>query len=163
MKLKFSNSFHEIGTKDLPAMIDYILWSTGQKKLHYVGFSMGTTASYVLLSEKPRYNEKISLVVSLAPVAFWMDHHAPLERFLARTGSFLEVTSTQSTYEINFVKKISLVQEVLNNAKLYEVFPQSRELPGWVEIFCRGPTNPCKVLVAQIVSADSNFNAVSNR
>lgn len=32
---------------------------------------MGTTISYVLLSTKPAYNEKIKLAISLAPVAYW--------------------------------------------------------------------------------------------
>jgi hypothetical protein len=31
---------------------------------------MGTTAAFVLLSEKPEYNQKIKLFVALAPVAY---------------------------------------------------------------------------------------------
>lgn len=52
-------------------MIDYSLNVTEQKAIYYIGHSMGTTLSYVLLSTKPTYNNKIKLAVSLAPVAIW--------------------------------------------------------------------------------------------
>ncbi|KAK0183264.1 hypothetical protein PV327_001323 [Microctonus hyperodae] len=64
-------SFHEIGYYDLAAIIDYTLGMTGQNALSYVGHSMGTTISYVLLSTRPKYNQKIKLAISLAPVALW--------------------------------------------------------------------------------------------
>lgn len=64
-------SFHEMGYYDLPAMIDYTLGMTDQNALTYIGHSMGTTISYVLLSTRPNYNKKIKLAISLAPVAVW--------------------------------------------------------------------------------------------
>ncbi|GJQ72821.1 hypothetical protein Trydic_g20260, partial [Trypoxylus dichotomus] len=62
--------WHEIGTIDLPEMIDYILKATGQKSLFYIGHSQGTTTFFVMASEKPEYNDKIRLMVALAPVAY---------------------------------------------------------------------------------------------
>lgn len=62
-------SWHEIGVYDLPAAIDYIQEQTDQKKIFYVGHSMGTTIAFVLLSEKPEYNDKIEAMIALAPVA----------------------------------------------------------------------------------------------
>jgi len=35
--------FEQMGTHDQPAMIDFILKTTGQQKLSYVGHSEGTT------------------------------------------------------------------------------------------------------------------------
>ncbi|KAH0950683.1 hypothetical protein HN011_001245 [Eciton burchellii] len=64
-------SYHELGTQDLPVMIDYVLNYTGQETLRYIGHSMGTTALFVLLSMKPEYNAKISFAICLAPIAFW--------------------------------------------------------------------------------------------
>lgn len=49
----------EMGIIDLPTMIDYTLQYTGQPDLYYVGFSMGTTTYYAMLSEKPEYNDKV--------------------------------------------------------------------------------------------------------
>ncbi|XP_011706906.1 PREDICTED: lipase 3-like, partial [Wasmannia auropunctata] len=51
-------SYHEMGTRDLPAMIDYVLNYTKQKTLRYIGHSMGTTVFFILLSMRPEYNAK---------------------------------------------------------------------------------------------------------
>ncbi|XP_043478907.1 lipase 3-like isoform X2 [Leptopilina heterotoma] len=70
---KFWNySFHEVGTQDLPAMLNYVANYTG-KKIIYIGFSMGTTSFFVMASEKPEMSANISLAFALAPVAF-MNH-----------------------------------------------------------------------------------------
>ena len=39
----WSFGFNEGGTLDFPAIIDYVLNTTGQEDLFYVGHSMGTT------------------------------------------------------------------------------------------------------------------------
>lgn len=62
-------SWHEIGAIDLPSMIDYVLIATGQKQLFYIGHSQGTTAFFVMCSERPEYNAKIKMMHALAPVA----------------------------------------------------------------------------------------------
>ncbi|XP_014220979.1 lipase 3-like [Trichogramma pretiosum] len=64
-------SYHEMGIYDLPAIIDTILDMTDSQKLEYYGYSMGTTISYVLLSQRPEYNQKISKMYHIAPVAKW--------------------------------------------------------------------------------------------
>uniref|UniRef100_A0A1B6KUJ7 Lipase n=1 Tax=Graphocephala atropunctata TaxID=36148 RepID=A0A1B6KUJ7_9HEMI len=63
-------SWHEMGTQDVTAVIDYLLNTTGQSKLHYIGHSMGTTMSYVMTSQRPEYNQKLISLVGLAPAAF---------------------------------------------------------------------------------------------
>lgn len=65
--------WHEIGTIDIAAMIDYILDETQYEQLHYAGHSQGTTVYLVLLSERPEYNAKIKSGHLLAPCAFF-DH-----------------------------------------------------------------------------------------
>ncbi|CAG5055775.1 unnamed protein product [Parnassius apollo] len=76
-------SWHEIGCYDLPAMIDYVLQATKTNKLKYVGHSQGTTSFFVMASEKPEYNSKISLMVALSPVAFMTHVKSPLVKLLA--------------------------------------------------------------------------------
>lgn len=71
----WSFSWDEIGRYDLPATIDYVLNETNQEKLFYVGHSQGTTAFFVMCSERPEYNAKIKMMHALAPVAF-MNHAA---------------------------------------------------------------------------------------
>lgn len=67
----------EIGTLDLPAMIDYTLAHTGQAKLHYVGHSMGTTAYLVMISERPTYGSKVISSQLLAPAAYMHNTKSP--------------------------------------------------------------------------------------
>ncbi|XP_055715506.1 lipase 3-like [Phlebotomus papatasi] len=76
-------SWHEIAMFDLPAMIDYVLKHTGQKKLHYIGFSQGTTCLLVMLSLKPKYNNVIITAHALAPVAYMSNLRSPLIRAFA--------------------------------------------------------------------------------
>ncbi|XP_017143217.1 lipase 3-like isoform X1 [Drosophila miranda] len=63
-------SWHEMGTRDLPASIDYVLDRTCQRSLHYVGYSQGATQFLVMLSMRPEYNEKIKTSHLTAPAAF---------------------------------------------------------------------------------------------
>ncbi|XP_055845498.1 lipase 3-like [Episyrphus balteatus] len=76
---KFWNfSFNEIGMRDLPAMIDYVLHTTNQEKLHYVGHSQGTTIFFVLMSVIPSYNSKIKTAHMLAPVVYLDQAQTPI-------------------------------------------------------------------------------------
>lgn len=85
-------SWHEIGLYDLPAMIDYVLKKTGQKTLHYVGHSQGTTAFFVMASMKPEYNSKILSMQALAPIAFMGQMKSPFIRAIAPFSTQIEVS-----------------------------------------------------------------------
>ncbi|XP_047996958.1 lipase 3-like [Leguminivora glycinivorella] len=94
-------SWHEVGYYDLPAMINYALNTTGQEKLKYVGHSQGTTAFWVMGSERPEYMEKIALMVALSPVAFMSHMKSPIIRFLAPTGGIIHAfAKTIGLYEL---------------------------------------------------------------
>ncbi|XP_036685023.1 gastric triacylglycerol lipase isoform X2 [Balaenoptera musculus] len=62
-------SFDEMATYDLPSTINFILNKTGQKKLHYVGHSQGTTIGFIAFSTNPTLAQKIKAFYALAPVA----------------------------------------------------------------------------------------------
>lgn len=76
-------SWNEIGSIDLPAMIDYALAHTGRSKLHYVGHSMGTTSYLVMISERPTYGSKIISSQLLAPAAYMHNVKSPYVIWLA--------------------------------------------------------------------------------
>lgn len=84
-------SWHEIGIFDLPAMIDYVLKQTNQKNLHYAGHSQGTTAFWVMASERPEYNAKIRSMQALAPVAFMSNLRSPFVRAMTLFLNTLDV------------------------------------------------------------------------
>ena len=51
-------------------MIDYVLETTNEEQVNYIGHSNGALMLYVLLSEKPEYNAKITSFMALAPSVF---------------------------------------------------------------------------------------------
>ncbi|XP_014207283.1 lipase 3-like [Copidosoma floridanum] len=77
-------SWHEIGSMDLPTMIDYVLETTSQKKLYYVGHSQGSTTFFVMMTELPQYNEKVRATFLLGPVAYCSNMISPMFQFLSR-------------------------------------------------------------------------------
>lgn len=76
-------SWHEIGSYDLPAMIDYVINTTNKENLVYIAHSQGNTAFFVMCSEKPDYNNKISKMIALSPVAWTFRIKSPLVRMVA--------------------------------------------------------------------------------
>ena len=65
---KFWNySLDEFAWYDIPDSIEYILARTGVGSLGYVGFSQGTAQAFAALSVNPQLNEKVNVLVALAP------------------------------------------------------------------------------------------------
>jgi pimeloyl-ACP methyl ester carboxylesterase len=83
-----------MGTYDVPAEIDYILRSTGHNKLYYIGHSMGTTMFFVMMSQRPEYNQKIHAMIAFAPVGTFTRTKDPVIHFLETViEHFLEVSA----------------------------------------------------------------------
>uniref|UniRef100_A0A1B0D593 Partial AB-hydrolase lipase domain-containing protein n=1 Tax=Phlebotomus papatasi TaxID=29031 RepID=A0A1B0D593_PHLPP len=86
-------SWHEIGTIDVPAMIDFILEETSEEKLHYIGHSQGTTVLFVMLSLKPAYNDVLYSAQALAPIVFVSHLKSPILRLVAPLSDQLDLLS----------------------------------------------------------------------
>lgn len=83
-------TFHEVGQYDLPAVIDYIIGVKGKEvKIDYIGFSMGTTVLFSLLSTKTEYNDVLNAAYALAPIAYMSDVRSPLH-LLSKYSNKLE-------------------------------------------------------------------------
>ena len=52
---------------DIPDSISYILSTTHQPSLSYIGFSQGTAQAFATLSIHPNLNDKVDLFIALAP------------------------------------------------------------------------------------------------
>lgn len=61
--------WEELGLYDLPASVDYILKETGQKKVSYVGYSLGCAIYFVGANLRPDLNDKIEVMIALAPTS----------------------------------------------------------------------------------------------
>ncbi|XP_039304955.1 lipase 3 isoform X2 [Solenopsis invicta] len=128
-------SFHEIGTKDLPAMFEYIFRYTDQKDLYYIGHSMGTTSLFVLLSTKPEYNVKIKMAICLAPVAIWM----------------------KTSPVIHELSSIVPIVKFLAKHKIYDVIPQSLTTVTLARILCNDKVitqSICTTIIFSLTGAD---------
>lgn len=60
-------SIDQFAFHDIPDTINYILETTGQQSLSYVGFSQGTAQAFATLSIHPTLNDKVDVFVALAP------------------------------------------------------------------------------------------------
>eukprot|EP00347_Sterkiella_histriomuscorum_P012496 403368358 len=102
--------FEEMGTKDLPATIDYILDQTGQDKLSYVGHSEGTTQFFIGASlDNEYFTKKVNLFVALAPITRIGHTQSSLMKLLASDSDHIE-------------------HILINDLGMYDMFP-----PNWLE------------------------------
>ncbi|KAH6646952.1 Alpha/Beta hydrolase protein [Truncatella angustata] len=60
-------SIDEFAFHDIPDTISYILESTKQPSLSYIGFSQGTAQSFASLAIHPKLNEQVNVFIALAP------------------------------------------------------------------------------------------------
>ncbi|GAB7354503.1 hypothetical protein MBLNU459_g4972t1 [Dothideomycetes sp. NU459] len=60
-------SIDQFAFHDIPDSIDYILSTTGQPSLSYIGFSQGTAQAFATLSIHPNLNDKVDVFIALAP------------------------------------------------------------------------------------------------
>lgn len=139
-------SLHQIAIYDLPASIDYILEKTNRTRLHYVGFSQGTTLFFILTTQRPDYNEKITSMIAMAPVVY-MTHSE---------HTFLNILS----------KYYTLIKKVLNFYKIYSVDYGNKALRWLAEFACKKIDNkspfPCQFLLFFFDSNQINCVSVTN-
>lgn len=57
----------EFAFHDIPDSIEYVLETTGQRTLSYIGFSQGTAQAFSTLSIHPALNHKVDCFIALAP------------------------------------------------------------------------------------------------
>ncbi|TFK45590.1 alpha/beta-hydrolase [Heliocybe sulcata] len=60
-------SIDEFAWHDIPDSIAYILDTTNEPSVSYVGFSQGTAQAFAALSIHPRLNQKVNVFIALAP------------------------------------------------------------------------------------------------
>ncbi|XP_063822203.1 lipase 1-like [Ostrinia nubilalis] len=132
-------SFHEYGLYDVPANIDYVLNKTESKQLACIAWSMGTTAFYVLGTLRPDYNDKVSVLISLAPIGT-LHHSVPLQHMIVMfplLNAFWEITDTQEMYGENSTF-VTVLRYVCRSEELgYELC-----MKGWIfDSFGADPKN----------------------
>ncbi|XP_076632128.1 lipase 3 [Colletes latitarsis] len=107
-------SWHEIGVFDIPAMIDYILKETKREKILYVGHSQGSTSFFVMASERPEYQQKLTAAFNLAPAVFMSKTTHPFIRLLSPYANNIKALMNMiGKYEFKpsgpFIRKVSKI------------------------------------------------------
>ena len=82
-------SFDEMNSIDLPNMVDYVLNTTAEKGVFYVGHSQGSTLGFTQFPRNEELSRKIKLFTALAPVAR-IDHIKGFSKYLTEAQNFLE-------------------------------------------------------------------------
>lgn len=117
-------SWHEMGTRDVPAEIDYILATTGHKKLFYIGHSMGTTMFFVMMSQRPEYNAKVRAMIAFAPEAHFTPSKSRIFHFIQSVAeTFLEGFFNLIGYQ-EFLPQNSILNPVSRIMCKYTAFTQ---------------------------------------
>ncbi|KAH8121108.1 hypothetical protein ACSS6W_010703 [Trichoderma asperelloides] len=60
-------SIDEFAFHDIPNSIEYILETTEQQSLSYIGFSQGTAQAFATLAIHPKLNHQVNVFIALAP------------------------------------------------------------------------------------------------
>lgn len=105
-------SFHEMGYYDYPAIIDYVLAKTNRPQLQLIAYSQGTTAFFVMCSERPEYNAKVQSMHGLAPVVFEKEFRSPWLQMYAPLSDMLKVTERWSKFFV--VVNTNLIRTVFS-------------------------------------------------
>lgn len=79
-------SLDEFAMFDIPDTIDYILNSTKEKNLNYIGFSQGSAQALAALSLSPNLNEKIKLFIGLSPAMIPKGLNHPIAKFFVNSA-----------------------------------------------------------------------------
>ncbi|KAJ8728241.1 hypothetical protein PYW08_016626 [Mythimna loreyi] len=135
-------SWDEIGRYDLPAIIDYVLDTKNQTQLIYVGHSQGSTVFFVMASELPAYNDKISLMVALSAPTAIPNIKSPLLNFLKI------VTLFHPEHLFALVKEMGF----------YEFFPSNDLVKHFTPIVC-GTEELAEIICSNMMFQLCGFNA----
>uniref|UniRef100_A0A336L0B9 Lipase n=1 Tax=Culicoides sonorensis TaxID=179676 RepID=A0A336L0B9_CULSO len=131
-------SFHEIGFYDLPATVDYILGTTRQAQLHYVGHSQGGMVFLIFLSMRPQYNAKIRSSYLLAPASYMI-------HFTFIFSPLLDI-GYKSRYE---------VAETMKRLKFYSIGFRTPLVYEFVPAFCDLASEICMFISYLFLGPDS--------
>ncbi|XP_049271127.1 lipase member K-like [Rhipicephalus sanguineus] len=92
-------SFEEMSEFDLPDTIDFVLNVTSHNKTFIIGHSMGAATTFVLLTEKPEYNDKILLFSAMAPAVRIHNMTSQIRHILPFIGDLAPVAALFGRYD----------------------------------------------------------------
>ncbi|KAL3277326.1 hypothetical protein HHI36_012677 [Cryptolaemus montrouzieri] len=111
-------SWQEIGLFDLPSTIDLVLQKNEHKKVILLGHSEGSTVIFVMLSEVPEYNEKVSLAVHWGSAVYHNDQCRSIPLFKI------------------FCSIVHILPDLLDSLGWYTIYP-NRKIAQFLSDLCK--------------------------
>lgn len=106
-------SWHEHGTLDVPAMMDYIQAKNRQTSILYSGHSMGATAFFVMTATRPGYARRVRAAFLMGAAASLAHHRSPVitlaQSIVNATRDFVEKFGPRKGPEVVDYKGRALV------------------------------------------------------
>lgn len=125
-------TFHEIGYYDIPALVDYILEQTKARRVHFIGFSQGAMTSFIAMSERPGFAEKVIEIHALSPAVYMYRSPSIFINILAGTAD--------------------QIANALAVAQQYEFVPYFEKQYFFYNWLCPAPKQTiCRVLIYDVV------------
>ncbi|RLN94008.1 hypothetical protein BBJ28_00009558 [Nothophytophthora sp. Chile5] len=131
-------SWEDMGKYDLPAMLDYVLATSGQATVGLVAHSEGSTQAFVGFSKNQTLAQSVSYFAALAPVA-WLGH---------TTASALKLLA--SVYLDKWFELFGQVEFLSQNALLQEVIEATA---------CTLNAELCETALALLSGNSANWNS----
>ncbi|XP_026738945.1 lipase 3-like [Trichoplusia ni] len=97
----------EMATRDLPAIIDYVLMISNETQLTFVGHSQAVTILLILCSKKPEYNANIKVGFGISPTA-WLGNS---KLIVVQFQGLLSKTVPDSVLSREIFKRGGIIQE----------------------------------------------------
>ncbi|KAF8248100.1 alpha/beta-hydrolase [Wilcoxina mikolae CBS 423.85] len=140
-------SIDDFAFHDIPDSINYILETTDQPSLSYIGFSQGTAQAFATLSIHPKLNDKIDVFIALAPAmspaglsntivdALMKSSPNLMYLFFGRKSILSSTTFWQSIlYPPIFVRVIDLAMDFLFEWKCSNI-PLNQKLAAYTHLY----------------------------
>jgi pimeloyl-ACP methyl ester carboxylesterase len=133
----FNYSFAEMGTGDLPAVINYVRAVTGQDKLAFIGHSQGTSQMYYALAHNEDFfADKVSVFIALGPVM----------KLTHCKSDLLQLVSSNDVLLLDTCKALGI----------YEFFPANWLTTGAMRLLCG--TLPSLCALGDYLVADEDLS-----
>nr|XP_056706470.1 lipase member M-like [Euleptes europaea] len=111
-------SFDEMAKYDLPAVLNFILQTTGQQQLYYIGYSQGAAIAFIAFSTMPELAQKIKMFFALAPVTRIKYARSPAVKLLSLPRKLLRVMFGKK----EFLPRNKLVKKIIVPLCSYRLF-----------------------------------------
>uniref|UniRef100_A0A336MLS0 CSON003432 protein n=1 Tax=Culicoides sonorensis TaxID=179676 RepID=A0A336MLS0_CULSO len=130
-------SLHELGTIDVPTMMEFVLKRTGVAKLQYVGHSQGGALFLIMAATHPKLISRVKAVFLMAPAMVIGNSFSHLIKL-----GYAFAPVIQETFTIVHFNGILLDRQILNTAEQNIISNPSVEFYSrWMYFAIMGPNS----------------------